>query len=404
MDNFTKLETLQPRFLRYRSHYRVYLIFLLSIAVLLSALWGFRAFLYSWQEAVQLYPAEMGISLFYYLSLPLCYFFWLKPRINHSVQVFSDRLTIHKGKISDEVMFENIESVTVVGWSLFFLKMKNGHKYYFNSDLERVDYIWEGLHKFSPEMVSAKDYEAFRLSLVQHDHHQKRKEWFFRHKLVDVVNWFIVPAAFLAVGYYVQSREIHINQQSLYFFRLFMYALLIMLITSFVYTVMLKKLIFDRKLEGQDGEQPLDKIRDLEFEGVVIQRSKVFQLITASFLLAMVIKGDINFYSISRTRGDLSYFKIPTGKTVIVDNRFNCFSCRYQLADGDMIMFGKGIIGQILAKEGEPIGEVVQDTVGRTIASLNVQHVPKGHVAVKTANGKDIIFIKIVDLIGKIQK
>ena len=69
-----------------------------------------------------------------------------------------------------------------------------------------------------------------------------------------------------------------------------------------------------------------------------------------------------------------------------------------------MIMFNKGNIGQVLAKEGEPVGEVVKDTQGRTIASLNVQEVPKGHVAVKTANGKDIIFIKIVDLIGKIKK
>jgi hypothetical protein len=29
--------------------------------------------------------------------------------------------------------------------------------------------------------------------------------------------------------------------------------------------------------------------------------------------------------------------------------------------------------------------------------------VPQGHVAVKAANGKDIIFVPIKDLIGKIQ-
>src|SRR5690606_26609948 len=119
-----------------------------------------------------------------------------------------------------------------------------------------------------------------------------------------------------------------------------------------------------------------------DFEGVVIQRSKIFQAATSCFLLALIVKGDVNFYSLSKTKGDLSLFAIPTGKTIVVDNRFNCFDCRYTLADGDIVMFGKGVIGQVLAKEGEPVGEVLEDTKGRTIASVNVQTVPKGHVAV----------------------
>ena len=63
-----------------------------------------------------------------------------------------------------------------------------------------------------------------------------------------------------------------------------------------------------------------------------------------------------------------------------------------------------GSIGQIVAREGDPSGEVVQDTKGRTIASVSVQEVPQDHVAVKPANSKEIIFIKIVDIIGKLQK
>ena len=50
------------------------------------------------------------------------------------------------------------------------------------------------------------------------------------------------------------------------------------------------------------------------------------------------------------------------------------------------------------------VGLISQDTAGRMIASENVQEVPKGHLAVKAANGKDIMFIKIEELIGKIQK
>jgi hypothetical protein len=66
-------------------------------------------------------------------------------------------------------------------------------------------------------------------------------------------------------------------------------------------------------------------------------------------------------------------------------------------------MFGRGIIGQVLAKEGDFVGEVAQDQKGRMIASDNVQEVPTGHVAIKAANGKDILFVKIEELIGKIQ-
>jgi len=181
-----------------------------------------------------------------------------------------------------------------------------------------------------------------------------------------------------------------------------------MLVTSLGYSLLLKKFVFDRKFDQHEqhdhGLERSEKMRDLEFEGIIIQRSKVFQLIIASFMLSFVIKSDFNFISLSRAKADLANFDIPAGKTMIVDNRYNCTHCRYKLNDGDMVMFGVGMVGQILAKEGEPIGQVLQDTKGRTIASLNVHEVPKGHVAVKTANNKDIIFIKIVDLIGKIQK
>jgi hypothetical protein len=49
------------------------------------------------------------------------------------------------------------------------------------------------------------------------------------------------------------------------------------------------------------------------------------------------------------------------------------------------------------------VGQVSQDAKGRMIASENIQEVPKGHIAVKAAKGKAIVFVKIEDLIGKIQ-
>jgi len=88
----------------------------------------------------------------------------------------------------------------------------------------------------------------------------------------------------------------------------------------------------------------------------------------------------------------------------VVDNRFNCLFCKYPVRDGDIVVFGKGTIGQIMATEGDMVGQLTSDKKGRMIASENIQEVPKGHIAVKLSNQKEMLIIKIDDLIGRIQK
>lgn len=403
MEQVKKLEPFQPRVLRYRTHYRVYFLFMLMLSFLACCYWGYRLWTHSIDVLWAQQPAELSITAVFLVSMIGTYFFWLRSKLNRSVQVYADCLRIHRGKLVDEIKYEDIESITVVGWSLFYLKMKSGFKHYFNSGLERIDYVWEGIMHARPELMSAGEWEKFRLNLVQYDHHQKRKEWFFRHKMVDVINWVFLPCVFLGLAYAFQSKQVIIHQQSLYFFRLFMYALMVLMVTAFFYSMVLKKFIFDRQLKRQ-MESSGDKLRNLEFEGIILQRSKLFQMITACFLFALVVKSDLNLYSVTKLRGDLAKFDLPVGKATVVDNRFNCMNCRYSLQDGDVVIFGRGFVGQVLAREGELVGEVSQDSAGRTIASENVQEVPKGHLALKTPNGKDIVFVRIDELIGKIQK
>ncbi|WP_408098259.1 hypothetical protein ACJVC5_04925 [Peredibacter sp. HCB2-198] len=365
--------------------------------------WALKFFEDGPANVFQYQSFELIMSGIYFVVTGSFYFFWLRSRLKRSVQVFEDHILVHNGKLKEPLYYAEIQSVNLVCWSIFYVKMNNGFKYYFNSSLERVDYIWEGIHAARPELVSQEEFEAQRIKLVQYDHHQKRKEWFFKHKLVDVFNWAVLPVVFLVCAYFVQSRNIYINQQGLYFFRLFMYALLVLLSTTFFYSLVLKKFVFDKKVEEQMSSSE-DKMRDLEFEGVVLQRSKIFQFVTACFLLAMVIRMDVNLYSVSKVKEDLASFNLKRGSTILVDNRFNCIACRYELKDGDLVLFGRGTIGQVLAREGDMVGQIGQDPNGRTIASENVQEVPRGHLAVKSSNGKDIVFIKIEDLIGKIQK
>ena len=403
MNTSTKWETLQPRFLHYRGHYKIYLSFAILLQICTLAFWCFRIATHSWGEVWATQSFELLFCSSYLTGLCVFYVMWIKPRMQKSVQVFGTHLLIHNGKTADEVKFSDIESVTMVYWSLFYLKMKDGHKHYFSASIERVDYIWEALKNIRPDLLSVTEFEDFRLKLVQYDHHQKRKEWFFKHKIVDVFNWCVLPIGFMFVSYLFQARDVMIYQEGLYFFRLFMYGLMVLLVTTFLFSVVLKKLVFDKKIEKQMVGKAADKLRDIEFEGMILQRSKIFQLVTACFIFSLIIRTDLNFYSVTKLKEDVSSFNLMKGKTMIIDNRFNCVKCRYTITDGDIVMFGRGFVGQVMAKEGERVGEISHDNKGRSIASTNIQEVPAGHVAVKASNGKDILFVKVVDLIGKIQ-
>jgi len=402
LEKISKLDPIQPRFLKYRNHYKIYVMGFLLVCGLISAYWGMKFWSDGFKITLEDYPWELSLSLFCFFVCSTFYAFWLRPKMKRSVQVFEDHVLVHNGKTKEAVHYSEVESVTVVCWSIFFVKTKNGVKHYFNSSLERVDYIWEGLYKSRPDLIPEKDFEEYRVKLVQYDHHQKRKEWFFKHKMIDVFNWFVVPVLFVSFAFIFQSKHVMIHQEGLYFFRLFMFALLVLLTTAFIFSIILKKAVFDKKVTAQ-LETGTEKMRDLEFEGLILQRSKFFQLVTASFILAILIKTDANLYSVSKVKEDIASFNLKKGNTILVDNRFNCVGCKYQLKDGDLVVFGRGVIGQVLAKEGDMVGLIAQDTAGRMIASENVQEVPRGHLAVKAANGKDIMFIKIEELIGKIQ-
>lgn len=398
-----KLDSLPPRNLRYRNHYKIYILAFGVLSALILSFWVTQFYSDGWQLTLSAYTYELIISFLYFACSFFFYFLWLRSKLNHSVQVFEDHILIHNGKMKEELWYSEIESVCVVCWSIFYVKTKNGLKYYFNSSLERVDYIWEGIHHARPDLFPQSEYEEFRVKLVQYDHHQKRKEWFFKHKMVDVFNWILLPVMFMTIAYMFQSKQLQIHQQGLYFFRLFMFSMLVLLVTTFFYSIVLKKAIFDKKISSQI-ESSEGKVRDLEFEGVVLQRSKLFQLGTAAFLLCSIVKFDVNLYSLSKVKEDIAQFNLKKGSTIWVDNRFNCVGCSHSLKDGDLVVFGRGAIGQVLAKEGERVGQIAEDRQGRTIASENIHVVPTGHVAVKAANGKDIVFVRMSELVGRIQK
>jgi hypothetical protein len=166
----------------------------------------------------------------------------------------------------------------------------------------------------------------------------------------------------------------------------------------------MKKFVFDKRIKVQMNSQPDDKLRDIEFEGIIVQRSKMLQMMTAAFIFSLVLRSEMNLFSLTRVKEDLTTFNLKQGHTLLVDNRFNCVVCKYPVRDGDLVVFGKGTVGQVMAIQGDMVGQISQDRKGRIIASENIQEVPKGHLAIKLANQKDIVMVKLDELIGKIQK
>lgn len=395
--------TIPPRLLKFRHQFTIYFRLLLALAALVVGMWALLFYREGMSAATVRYPYEFSFSCLYLFTFALSYVFWWRLKLKQTIQVFDDRLIIHRQGQTIEVLFSDVASVSVVGWSLFYFFMKNGDKHYFNSTLERVDYIWEGIYYFRPEIMNKEEYESYRIKLVQYDHHQKRKEWFFKHRLIDVLNWCVLPIIFMSTIYWLQAKEVEIYQPLYYFFRLVMYSLLTLLTTAFFYTIVVKKLIFDKKVEDQLEVEPSDKIRDLEYENVVIQRTKFIQTLSVAFLFAVIIQTDFNMFTLTKIRGDFSSFNLKEGKTLVVDNRYNCVQCKYSITDGDMVVFAKGQIGQVLARSGELVAQVSESQQGRSIASESVTMIPAGHVALQLANSPEIVVIKESELVGKLQ-
>lgn len=355
---------------------------------------------WSWQGESREELLSFASMLFF---IPALYMWWLHPKLTQTVQVYSDHIRVSNKDFSWEIAFNDIMAIELPFHSMIRLKMKDGHSWWFSAALERSDYLWEGLMKSRPELIGgAEAFEDFRLKLVQFDHHEKRKEWFFRHRLLDVLNWVVLPLLALVIGYQIQSEQVVINSKGLYFFRLTMYALLVTILCAFSWSVILKKFVFDKVVKKQMEEGT--KLRDLAYEDRVIQRAKWFQVVTCALLLTFVVKSDLNLFSVTKLRLEAKAFKLTPGKTIVIDNRYNCVGCAHAVNEGDLLLFGRGTIGQVLALPGEVIAQTRNTAQGRSIASETVMEVPEGHIALKTgSDGKEVVLVRIGDLVGKLK-
>ncbi len=334
--------------------------------------------------------------------LPALYLWWLHPKLTRTIQVFPHSIKISNHKYSWDIDYNQIERISTPFLSFICLKMRDGQTWWLSASIERIEYIWEGLSKACPEQMNGfEQFESFRIKLVQYDHHEKRKEWFFRHRVLDFVNWIVLPSVVMFIAFKVQTSEVYIYSKPLYFFRLVMYALFTTIMSAFAWSIIMKVFVFDRQVVEnlKDGK----KVRDVSKEDFILQRSKFLQLITCAALMTLMIKMDLNLFSITKLKASVEQFNLRAGQTLVVDTRFNCVQCRHALSEGDLILFGKGTVAQIMALPGEVIAQTQANSLGRSIASDTITTVPEGHVALKTGKGHEMVIVKISDLVGKLK-
>ena len=154
-----KWDTIQPRLLKYRSHYKLYVWAFYLISFFMMSFWCYRLTHLSFQALWETYSSELFINSLFFICAGCSYFFWIRKQMSRSVQVFPDHLILHSPGSSIQLNYSEVESVNIVCWSIFYLKMKTGYKYYFNSSLDRVDYIWDGIYEHRPDLLSKEIFE-----------------------------------------------------------------------------------------------------------------------------------------------------------------------------------------------------------------------------------------------------
>ncbi len=390
-----------PRVLQYRYYYRWYAI-AVAFGWLLTL--GALTIFFTQPTPPKSYDEVLGLGVLAVL-FPALYFYWLHPKLSRKVQVYADRLKFTQGERSWEVMFNDVVAVELPFRSVVRLRLRQGQSVWFSAALERMDYVWEGLARACPELTKGADaFEEIRLRLVQFDHHEKRKEWFFRHRLLDVFNWIVLPAVVIALGYQLQASSVVIHAKAAYFFRLAMYVALVTIAMAFFWSLLLKHFVFDKEVARQLQDEG-SKLRDLAHESAVLQRGKFLQLVSCALLMTVIIRSDLNLFSVTKTKAAMRALKLPANRTLIVDNRYNCVDCTYALQEGDLVLFGKGVIGQVLAMPGDVVGHSRAADPGRAIASESIFAIPENSIAIKSGkDGKEVVIVPMAELVGKLKK
>ena len=395
-----------PRVLEYRKNVKQLAIFT-KIAMLLAGL----SFIYSIIDVSLLQSANLHLSakivyvagaFFFALLFACLHYFTFRPLSQTTLQVFEDRLLFNYAGVESEFFFQDLKHVHFGMNGLHLFDKDNKRQSFKPWLLFRVDYIFDAIVEFNPDLVEDKDFDKTRLKILKLDHQVSRTQ-----SLSNVKLWtyglgigVLLPLVLSWFTLLLQKRSLLIHSESFYLNATF---LRIYPATCLLFVVFY--LIIERKISTNLDMRIKDpswrKRRDLEFE------KKWYRLLAPGiicfqFLLMVGIYSfDINMIGIRGIQGPkekLAYLGVESDKKFWVDYRYNCFSCRLQLQVGDVVLLRGNYVGRVVAVPGQTVVVNDQDMSGRYIASLSEVNVDQGKFAVMTNGGK-LVLLKSQNII-----
>jgi|GEM_PF-7015923 len=287
----------------------------------------------------------LGYLVLFLMVLITIYFKFFFGISGREFQAFKNYLLIIKNKKEEKIYYEEIKSINLGASGPFYfftIGLKNGKKRKFSTVVERVEYIIDSVLKYNPRLMSWAEFLKFRSSMVLSDHRFAR----FRDIYYGPKAWstylilVLIPAFFLVSLFVVQSGKMVIYSMFLHIF----IGLKLVIICNVVLWL-IQNFIFSNLIEGEDlkrfNNNPRDKKRNMERESKTWAFLYAGNILCISLFYYFIFSLDLNRFEIGLVSKVSTHLDVKVGDVYLLDTRFNCVKCNYEVKVGDKVIYHK---------------------------------------------------------------
>jgi hypothetical protein len=348
-----------------------------------------------------------GSLFFWAVVIYIQYYFYHRPQMISKIFIHEDKIIVKQKDLeflipyADIIKIESAAQKSMGGWFKIITEKK---VWRFNIMLERADYLLERIIRVRPELMPREDYLKLRTKFILVDQGMGRYSEFFKppYLVWTIFHLIIIPTFALLMIYYKHSaEEILIHSIPKYFFEMSWQIMVIMIFLQLPFISFLNWLLNkeSRKRIDVNGE---DKIRNTTYE-VSIYR-KIFPAYLTALMICLGLYGSSDFNLDYSIVNDEKVPGLKFQKDYVVNQKYNCTDCRFQLHRHDFIAFNHWSVAEIIALPGEDVEIKKYSFKNRTVASNGITKVPSGKIAVRGDQGKSVFLVDLKDVNGKIMK
>jgi len=290
---------------------------------------------------------ENGILLAGFFSATLLisltiYYMLFSGLLGRKFQAFSDYLQINKGKKVIKIPYTQIVKVDISKgyfFPSFRLRLRNNKKLRFSVMVERVDYILDSVLRSNPKLLIWERFADYRNKILISDHRIARFQELFggKNTWITFSMFVFLPIFFVCFLYIEQSGKMVIHSWLAYFLSTFQ----IIFIVTFGFWTFFYLLVntwIDRHSSARFGNSHKDKRRDMKYEKKAYLMSYSLVGVIVVAIYSSIYMYDFNRYElVMRINNSETESYFTNAQLYVVDGRFNCTNCRYNLKPGDEI-------------------------------------------------------------------